>query len=220
MRVYHYLSSKFGLESIQLRRLKLSTFASVNDPFEFACVDSRDEELRTALTKTKAELAKTKGFICFGRCWRNTVMWAHYADRHRGMCLGFDVPDELLIEARYVREKFRINKERFLSDSAYKEKIAFELLRTKHIHWAYEDEVRLHATLDSADIDTGLYFKDMDDDLQLREVMVGAASTVTRAALSRAIDEGGGYSLKPPFKVRPGFGMFSMCPQKDRRLWL
>ncbi len=25
--------------------------------------------------------------------WSNPVIWAHYGDKHRGLCLGFEVPE-------------------------------------------------------------------------------------------------------------------------------
>lgn len=34
------------------------------------------------------------GILCFSKNWNNPVQWAHYADKHKGFCLGFDVPDE------------------------------------------------------------------------------------------------------------------------------
>ena len=34
----------------------------------------------------------------------NILMWSHYGDRHKGICLGFDVADELTRPVEYVAD--------------------------------------------------------------------------------------------------------------------
>jgi len=36
----------------------------------------------------------SKGICCFSECPKNTVMWSHYADSHRGICVGFDTQSD------------------------------------------------------------------------------------------------------------------------------
>jgi hypothetical protein len=91
MRVYHFTSCKAALSILDSRRLRLSRIANLNDPFEFLAADLSDKANRWALKKTKNDLSKTKGVICFSENWTNPVQWAHYARSHRGVCLGFDV---------------------------------------------------------------------------------------------------------------------------------
>ena len=89
--VYHYISHRYGLEALAKRRLKVSDFRSVNDPYEmlpFACCD---RVTRTALNATKRQLGAKSGIICFSGTWQEPLMWANYADRHEGVCLGFEV---------------------------------------------------------------------------------------------------------------------------------
>ena len=40
--------------------------------------------------------------LCFSFKWSNPVLWAHYADKHKGICLGFDVPDDNVQRVKYV----------------------------------------------------------------------------------------------------------------------
>jgi hypothetical protein len=47
--------------------------------------------------------------LCFSRDWHNPVQWSHYADKHRGICLGFDVPDSLLVPVQYTKEPPKLN---------------------------------------------------------------------------------------------------------------
>lgn len=87
MFVYHFLNSHYGLEDIRERRLKISRIMELNDPFEFLGVDLSDRQFRKAMKKTKAQLSKTKGLLCFCKTWRNPLLWGHYADKRRGICL-------------------------------------------------------------------------------------------------------------------------------------
>ena len=47
-------------------------------------------------------IERSTGIICMGKHWHSPLMWAHYAGNHTGVCLGFDVPDELAYDIKYV----------------------------------------------------------------------------------------------------------------------
>jgi len=65
-----------------------------------------------ALDMTIGELNDIAGVMCFSSTWKNPVMWSHYADQHRGICLGFEVPDVYRKKIKYVarRQPFRHSK--------------------------------------------------------------------------------------------------------------
>ena len=93
MKAYHFLPANYGLTNLQRRHLKVATIPELNDPFELLCLDLSDPELRRAMRAWKATIGRCFGLLCFSRTWRNPVQWSHYADRHRGVCLGFELPD-------------------------------------------------------------------------------------------------------------------------------
>jgi hypothetical protein len=33
--------------------------------------------------------------LCFSADWSHPLIWAHYSDKHRGLCLGFEIPSEV-----------------------------------------------------------------------------------------------------------------------------
>ena len=35
-------------------------------------------------------------------------MWGHYGERHTGICLGFDVPDEMLADVIYAKKLLKL----------------------------------------------------------------------------------------------------------------
>lgn len=107
MRVFHFLNHEFGLKDIRERRLKIARIMELNDPFEFLGVELSDRAFRRGLHEVKANLSKDNGLLCFTKSWQNPVLWGHYADKHRGICLGFDMPNELLEQVSYVNSRFQ-----------------------------------------------------------------------------------------------------------------
>jgi len=74
----------------------------LNDPFEFLGVDLSDPDFRRQIKATKKTLSESRGLLCFSKNWHNPVLWGHYADKHRGICLGFDMPEDLPTKVDYV----------------------------------------------------------------------------------------------------------------------
>ena len=94
--------------------LKVARIDYLNDPFEFAAVDLSDRIFRLNVEQWKRDLSKDYGILCFSKFWDNPVQWTHYADRHKGLCLGFDVPDEYLVKINYCST--RQSAEDFVAD--------------------------------------------------------------------------------------------------------
>ena len=181
MRVYKFYSAKWGREALRKKRLKLTTLEDINDPFEFIPFNLKEKSFRKPLIDIKEKLLKDKGIICFSRAWNNPVLWSHYADKHRGLALGFDVPDDLLLAANYVQELY--DPERFLSElrgsmasgnNANLMQLLRSVLATKFDHWRYEDEFRLFVDIDSKESAGPIHFQEFDSDLVLQEVVLGA----------------------------------------------
>jgi hypothetical protein len=177
MPVYKFLSCKYGLKAVRERRLKISEMRFLNDPFELTPFDVSDPEIRRAVIATRNEIGRGSGLLCFSRQWHNPVLWAHYAESHRGLCLGFDVPNEVTQHITYVNVPIQLERLNF--------ETANRMLFTKYDHWRYEDEVRIGATLKEK---TGsYYFYAFDDRLRLSEVIVGAASPVSERKILQAL---------------------------------
>jgi hypothetical protein len=109
------------------------------------------------------------------------MLWSHYADKHRGICLGFDVRDDMAHPIAYNATRLEYDLERQLSKDTRDEKLGLKLMTTKYDGWIYEDEVRLVVKLEEAEEETGLYFYDFGSELRLRQIILGARSNITRA---------------------------------------
>lgn len=191
MIVHHLMSAHWALEAIRERRLKISRLEDMNDPFELLGVDLSVREERQAWNRTRKTLAKTKGVLCFSRNWENPVLWSHYGDRHRGICLSFAVSDDKLSPVRYEAKRLQ---SQFLARRAagtLDEVFMNLILTTKFEDWRYEDEVRAFCQLDEIEEQSGHYFADFGGNLRLTQVILGARCSVKTA------------ELRPLFRTHP-----------------
>jgi hypothetical protein len=109
----------------------------------------RKNEIEDALNEYK----KTLGVLSLASRCDSILMWSHYADCHKGFCIGFK--DHLGLRKNSLRKvvykkarnkKFPLNCfKNNLSEDEFGEKFTQEYLLTKYIDWKYEDEWRIIA---------------------------------------------------------------------------
>ena len=100
------------------------------------------------LLKHQSEFVKTRGVTCFSERNDNLLMWAHYADGYKGMCLEFDTnysPFEKLHKVRYGLGFPLIDVATCLDLKEKKERDSLikDLYCHKSNDWSYEKEWRL-----------------------------------------------------------------------------
>jgi hypothetical protein len=220
MRVYYMTSHRVAAEHIlPERRMKLSLFHELNDPFELQPYSLADKELRRINRLLEREYFRRRGVMCFSDSWASPVMWAHYAEKHYGTCLGFEIPERagkpLALKVGYNNErlKFMLDKTKDLYgiDQAFIQ----TLLCTKASEWAYEREYRCVADLTIRDDKTGFHYVDFGPELQLREIVVGARNPVEVSEVARLVREPD-HEVSV-FKARPAFQKFEMTRNKSIR---
>ena len=85
------------------------------------------------------------GVYCVAERCDDVLMWAHYADSHKGICLEFDGYSSLMAEAQQVNYvKIRPSINPYLSDDHVV--MMEKALLTKAEQWKYEAEWRLIRT--------------------------------------------------------------------------
>lgn len=173
MRVYYFTHAKYAIENIKLKRIKVSRICELNDPFELLAADLLDPRHREAFVKFKKEVNDKAGIICFSGAWSSPLLWGHYAAKHTGIALGFDVSDELLIDVRYTSSRPKIQFDEINRRVVDGQKVLDKLISTKFTDWKYEDESRMYVKLDHSSKESGMYFIDFSSDLTLREVILG-----------------------------------------------
>lgn len=187
MRAYHLMSEKWALESFDKKRLKLALFEDMNDPFELLGVELGSPQDRADFQSLKNEINGTVGVLCFSKGWSNPVLWSHYADKHRGLGLGFDIPDEWAVEVSYTGARLKTEMEHSLP-SERNSSFGHKLLTTKFSHWRYEEEVRSIIRLEDSHSEGPLYFLPYCNALRLREVIIGPRSGLTEAQVAEKIE--------------------------------
>ncbi|MBF9235009.1 DUF2971 domain-containing protein [Microvirga alba] len=217
MLVYHFINAEHGLANLRHRRLKVSIINELNDPFEFLAVDAVYPEHRRAFRQAKKRLSRAYGMLCFSRKWQNPVQWSHYADRHRGLCLGFDVPDIYLEPISYLSERVIFEPKMLTHSGDIAESYVVKLLTTKFKHWSYENEMRSFIELNNPDKKSGLYFTPFSEDIVLKKVIVGARSSIKRHVLNEAL--GSIASEVSVFKARLAYHSFNVVRLKNESLW-
>jgi hypothetical protein len=201
MRVYKFLTRDFAIKTLRERRVKISEINDLNDPFELVPFDLSDSVFREAMLRTRDELNVNRGMVCFASHWSNPVLWAHYSDKHRGMCLGFDVPDDVAKSVQYKAAR--------LPQRAPDLDMVQDMLFTKFAGWEYENEIRIYAEREEED--GGLYFVDFSERLKLREVIAGHRCCAARSDVMNVLR---GYP-EPISLIKACLSRTSFCVVED-----
>ncbi len=83
---------------------------------------------------------KHLGICCFTKGKENILLWSHYADSHRGVCLGFDYN---LMEKIFPQfDEVNYNDEPFYFDIKNPLDSVSRTALRKSSDWKYEDEIR------------------------------------------------------------------------------
>ncbi|HDX8369992.1 TPA: DUF2971 domain-containing protein [Aeromonas dhakensis] len=182
--LYKYYSS-LPYDYFKNPTIKLSQLALLNDPFEhYMPTQAIHESMKKIFGESYNEqsdhirmfkknykfINATKGIVSLSETHRNLLMWAHYADQHKGLCIGYShdflsslplpkqynkVVDKFEpIKINYDRVRFDINDLDFGDVGKEMDYINFILLKsltTKSDDWMYEKEHRCITPLRWAD---------------------------------------------------------------------
>jgi hypothetical protein len=210
MRVYHYLEAHWALDDLRRRRLKISDIHETNDPYEFACVRSEDKRSQRTLDAFARDWVKDYRVHCFSRSWNNILMWSHYGQKHKGICLGFDVPEGCVRDITYVDQVMLIGT---LHKAVANEngEILERLIWAKYCAWSYEQEVRLIGRGVNMSQESGMFFVSFGQDLQLKEVIAGSRFSMGRTVIDEALDGYAGVAVTKAKCSDTGFEVVTDC---------
>lgn len=212
MRLYHLLSSEHGLSNIALQRLKVCRFDDVNDPFELISIKfKRDKEARRIVTAVRDQICNRTAVICFSRDWKNPLIWSHYADRHRGICIGLDVKEDEVYEIIYLNDKINL----FEVDRSA---LNYFLMTRKFSDWKYEEEFRVFLDMQKdrrLKRQNHLLFCMMDSTLALREVILGLDNPLPVDDVRRLVDRLYDTTEIFTYKARRADGGYAIVPSED-----
>jgi hypothetical protein len=182
MRLYHFTSSEHGLAAIRDQKYKLSTYDNLNDPFELLATDLANAKIRQTFRRCKEICARDIALLCCSKSWASTLLWSHYADKHRGMALELDVADECIIHVKYQKTRTPITRNDMDENMRCEDGsgIGAEILKVKASDWSYEDEARIFHHIGHLNRPAnGLYFCPFNHRISLRGVILGPLCTLT-----------------------------------------
>jgi hypothetical protein len=167
--LYYFSKADFLEDALSRRRIKVSRVKALNDPYEVLGIYRRSVDVREQLARWRDNFDATYGFICLCEHDWSPVMWAHYADRHRGVCYRFDVSTELLWKVHYFKKPRSFGDVRRFSPLRRLK----SLISTKSLEWRYEREHRYVVSLRDEMRVGDLYFESFSDRLRPREIRLG-----------------------------------------------
>lgn len=218
MRLYHFLDSKWALDDLQRSRLKISLLEDMNDPFELLAGTMDDKRDRAEFESYRHQFCALAGALCFSSTWHDPLLWSHYADRHRGVCLAFDINSTLPKRMRYNAERLPELVPRLLRGSQAEQSEAIELLySTKFKRWEYESEWRLFATRNAEEAEGGIHFLPLEPQLKLKRVLLGVRFNSNVAAFQQVLREK--YKGSEILHTRMAFKSYRIVRQKQEEIW-
>lgn len=170
---YRFLSTLDAITDLERQMIKVSRVKNLNDLFELQPNLRIDKNKRRQLKKVRTEISNTYGMVCFSENWQEPLLWGHYADRNRGIALGFEFISKTLemLPVTYPkgRQKYPFSNNKSITPSDYIK----ELGHKKYAKWSYEKEYRFFVELNECYKIEGDFFLKFDNTLKLREIIVG-----------------------------------------------
>lgn len=118
------------------------------------------EELKEKFTSEiiqKVKEVRNNALIsCFSKKYDSILMWSHYGDKHKGVCIEFDRPDKDFLDVKYSKKRCKFdledttrrvlgymlsNEEADVNDKGLIRCISKPFI-VKSLDWQYEKEVR------------------------------------------------------------------------------
>lgn len=172
---YHFLSAENAIKDLNKSRIKVSTLDTLNDPFEFMPYRRyRNFNERQRYNRVFRAVSKKWGILCFSQTWTEQLFWAHYADKHKGIALGFEIPKNKILKVKYdcseIRTKFDLT-----GNQAEDERKFLDLGEVKFQEWSYEKEFRLLINFSNSNCisEDKMYFLPFGNELKLKEIVLG-----------------------------------------------
>lgn len=102
------------------------------------------EILRSRNREQRINEVNKIGICCFSENDDKLLMWSHYADKHQGVCLTFDIDEDnsIFLIPYSVEYRATYPQVNFIRERGYLKPKRF-LIATKSLEWSYEAEVRV-----------------------------------------------------------------------------
>lgn len=141
-------------EALKNKKVWLSHFTNMNDPFEYCGIQSIDIDYNSETGAMYRGLEKVKGqlfFSSFTKNLNNASMWAYYANEYNGFCVSYSVEENINNpkEIKYANFSKNFSNEQYQSICQKDENAVYNLIELKNRfiiknkYWEHEEEYRV-----------------------------------------------------------------------------
>lgn len=130
-----------------------------------------------------------RGVCCFSTTYASPLLWSHYGDQHRGLCIGYGLdrrpkpqPRRVVYGGSRAVPTSLLTKALVHEDQIAKEELDRDVLLRKARGWGYEKEWRLIGA--QGDQDSPLLLKDITFGLRCPSSVVHAVTKALAARIS------------------------------------
>lgn len=206
---YHFTEFEHASSDIVNAWIKVTRISEANDPFEFHGFKAT-RGLLPEMRRLKEDANTKLRLLCFSQDWRSPALWAHYAKRHTGVCLGFWAIRSTLHDVTYHIDRIDAG---FGANAriAVSEEMREVLFTAKAQDWRYEEEIRRCLRVEETFESGGNQFFRFDDSLRLSEVILGEKCTEQQLHDVRVLVQQK-YKTVTVYKARSATGFFKMVP--------
>jgi hypothetical protein len=143
MKLFRYRNaSENTLAELAEKKAWYSRYDQLNDPFEGVYVNLSGEGFLD-------DLIQQFRLCCFSTHRDSLLLWAHYADNHRGICLEYELPEEVF-RTQFFPVKYsdvqpvlnNVNRDPAAGTLSIHIDREAAVFLTKSTDWAYEGEYR------------------------------------------------------------------------------
>lgn len=109
-------------------------------------INKISDVIQCEILKYQEEILNNRGCSCFSEVNNSILMWSHYSDNHKGMCLEFDTSYELFSKAmkvEYGKEFPSVNPLIYFKNDNIDKFKFFKPILSKYKDWSYEKEWRI-----------------------------------------------------------------------------
>lgn len=95
-----------------------------------------------SINKTLEGIISSSGICCFSQVYDNILMWSHYTDSHKGVCLKYDITkdSDFFVTPVVVNYQKKYEQLNYITEQ---DKIVDKLISAKSLDWEYEKEIRI-----------------------------------------------------------------------------
>ena len=73
--------------------------------------DELKEKFTNEIIQKVKEVRNNALISCFSKRYDSILMWSHYGDKHKGICIEFDRPDKDFIDVKYSKKRCKFDLE-------------------------------------------------------------------------------------------------------------